>query len=257
MKNKKKLYLTEKLKLDDKKIKEHISSWSYETRDQDGNPIIKQKKKQSYTPFDVPKKSRLKGLKLCEYKDKKGNPCGKYFVGNYKYNGVSKYYPLGKFIPGRYGIKEACDDWTELNKKHTNNKGHWGSCPLEAKQKAKIIITKEEAVEKKKEPTSQVIEDYCKAGFPRAKYGGPIGLARNRWDFPYDVDKEPPPSTSYHIAGTENFIGYGNYDPPEEEKQETIITWDEPVIKDPGADYKPGKFKFLDEQIKNSKDNKR
>ncbi len=26
----------------------------------------------------------------------------------------------------------------------------------------------------------------------------------------------------------------------------------EPVIKDPGADYKPGKFKFLDEAIKNS-----
>jgi len=43
MKNKKKLYLTEKLKLDDKKIKEHISSWSYETKGQDGNPIIKQK----------------------------------------------------------------------------------------------------------------------------------------------------------------------------------------------------------------------
>ena len=34
---------------------------------------------------------------------------------------------------------------------------------------------------------------------------------------------------------------------------ETIITWDEPVKKDPGADYKPGKFKFLDEAIKNSK----
>ena len=64
MKNKKKLYLTEKLKLDDKKIKEHISSWSYETKGQDGNPIIKQKKKQSYTPFDVPKKSRLKGLHI-------------------------------------------------------------------------------------------------------------------------------------------------------------------------------------------------
>ena len=41
MKNKKKLYLAEKLKLDDKKIKEHISSWSYETRDQEGNNIVK------------------------------------------------------------------------------------------------------------------------------------------------------------------------------------------------------------------------
>ena len=63
----KKLYMPEKLKLDDKKIKEHISSWSYETKDQDGNPIIKQKTNRSYTPFDIPKKSRLKGLKLCEY----------------------------------------------------------------------------------------------------------------------------------------------------------------------------------------------
>ena len=41
MKNKKKLYLAEKLKLDDRKIKEHISSWSYKTRDQDGNNIVK------------------------------------------------------------------------------------------------------------------------------------------------------------------------------------------------------------------------
>ena len=174
MKNKKKVYLAEKLKLDDRKIKEYISSWSYETKDQDGNPIIKQKTNRSYTPFDIPKKSRLKGLKLCEYKDKEGSFCGKYFVGNYKHNKTSKYYPLGKFIPGRYGIKEASDDWTELNKKHTDNKGHWISCPLEAKQKAKTIITKEEAIEKKKQPTSKVVEDYCKAGFPRATFGGTL-----------------------------------------------------------------------------------
>ena len=114
MTKKTKLYLAEKLKLDDGKIREYISSWSYETRDQDGNPIVKQKKKQSYTPFDIPKKSRLKGLKLCEYKDKKGNLCGKYFVGNYKHNKTSKYYPLGKFTPGIYGVNEACDEWTEF-----------------------------------------------------------------------------------------------------------------------------------------------
>ena len=35
--------MTEKLKLDDRKIKEHISSWSYETRDRDGNIIVRQK----------------------------------------------------------------------------------------------------------------------------------------------------------------------------------------------------------------------
>ena len=51
MKKIKKLYMTEKLKLDDRKIKEHISSWSYETKDHDGNIIVKQKGKQVYTPF--------------------------------------------------------------------------------------------------------------------------------------------------------------------------------------------------------------
>ena len=39
--------------------------------------------------------------------------------------------------------------------------------------------------------------------------------------------------------------------------RENNISPTEPVIKDPGADYKPGKFKHLDEAIKNSKDNKR
>ena len=86
MKKIKKLYMTEKLKLDDRKIAEHISNWFYETKDPEGNIIVKQKKKLSYTPFDVAKKTRLKGLKLCEFKDKKGNLCGKYFVGAYKYN---------------------------------------------------------------------------------------------------------------------------------------------------------------------------
>ena len=105
-----------------------------------------------------------------------------------------------------------------------------------------------EADKRAKKKTEELLGEY----HGRPKYGGPVGLARSVWNSPYEIDKEPPPSTSYYIGGTRNFIGYGNIDPPEE-KQETIITWDEPVIKDPGADYKPGKFKHLDEAIKNSK----
>ena len=105
-----------------------------------------------------------------------------------------------------------------------------------------------EADKRAKKKTGELLGEY----HGRPKYGGPVGLARSVWNSPYEIDKEPPPSTSYYIGGTRNFIGYGNFDPPEE-KQETIITWDEPVKKDPGADYKPGKFKFLDEAIKNSK----
>ena len=49
--------MSKKIKLDDKIIKEHISDWSYETKDDLGNKIVKQKGNRSYTPFDVPKSS--------------------------------------------------------------------------------------------------------------------------------------------------------------------------------------------------------
>ena len=68
--------MSEKIKLDDKIVKEHISDWSYETKDGLGNKVVKQKGDRAYTPFNVPKTSRLKGLVLCEYKDKDGEKCG-------------------------------------------------------------------------------------------------------------------------------------------------------------------------------------
>ena len=42
-----------------------------------------------------------------------------------------------------------------------------------------------------------------------------------------------------------------------EKKEEVTYTWNEPKIKDPGADYKPGRFKHLDEAIRNTKNGKR
>ena len=42
--------MAEKLKLDDRKIKDHISSWSYETKDHEGNIIVEHKGKRVYTP---------------------------------------------------------------------------------------------------------------------------------------------------------------------------------------------------------------
>jgi hypothetical protein len=72
----------------------------------------------------VPKKSRLKGLKLYQGKDKKGKISkDKYFYVHYKLqvSGVSKYYALGKFVFGSYGVKQVEDELTELNKKHTDN----------------------------------------------------------------------------------------------------------------------------------------
>ena len=76
--------MSKPIKLDYKIIKEHISDWSYETKDDLGNKVIKQKGDRSYTPFLVPKKSKLKGMVLCEYKNKEGEKCSKSFYVRYK-----------------------------------------------------------------------------------------------------------------------------------------------------------------------------
>ena len=52
------------------------------------------------------------------------------------------------------------------------------------------------------------------------------------------------------VANTINFM---MSEQMPEEKQEVTYTWDQPRVKDPGADYKPGRFKHLDEAILNSK----
>jgi hypothetical protein len=49
------------------------------------------------------------------------------------------------------------------------------------------------------------------------------------------------------------FKGYGYDNPPQEEKKIIDYIWVEPKTVDPGADYKPGKFKHLDQAILNAK----
>jgi len=87
----------------------------------------------------------------------------------------------------------------------------------------------------------------------RPKYGGMIyGYSAKQWERPYDLDGTRPPSSSFNITG-KRFCGYGNSEQMPEEKQEVIYTWDQPRVKDPSADYKPGRFKHLDEAIKNTR----
>ena len=129
-------YVSEKIKLDDKIVKEHISDWSYETKDGLGNKVVKQKGDRAYTPFNVPKTSRLKGLVLCEYKDKDGEKCSKSFYVRYKINGKPKYYFLGEFLPNIYGVQQAQDDLIEINKSHTDKHQRWVKDPnITRKQK--------------------------------------------------------------------------------------------------------------------------
>jgi len=53
------------------------------------------------------------------------------------------------------------------------------------------------------------------------------------------------------------FKGYGYSDPPADSPVPVDYIWSEPKIKDPGADYKAGKFPKLDETIRNLKNGKR
>ena len=82
------------------------------------------------------------------------------------------------------------------------------------------------------------------------KYGGMIyGSTGSQWERPYDIDTPKPPTTSFHITGKP----YYEHTTRKEDDEKITYTWDEPVRKDPGADYKPGRFKHLDEAIRNSK----
>ena len=84
----------------------------------------------------------------------------------------------------------------------------------------------------------------------RPKYGGMVrGYSGPQWERPYDLDGVRPPSSSFHITGKP----YYELGTKEEEKEEITYTWDEPRVKDLEADYKPGRFKHLDEAIKNTR----
>ena len=82
----------------------------------------------------------------------------------------------------------------------------------------------------------------------RPKYGGMVyGYSAKQWDRPYDLDRPRRPDSSFHITGKP----YYEIGTMEEEKEEITYTWDKPQVKDPEADYKPGRFKHLDEAIRN------
>ena len=80
-------------------------------------------------------------------------------------------------------------------------------------------------------------------GYKAAQWNDEINLIRDRSD-KYDTSFKPNKG---------NYNYYDTSSPPVEEKQDITYTWREPRQKDPGANYKPGKFKYLDEAIKNTK----
>ena len=104
-----------------------------------------------------------------------------------------------------------------------------------------------EADKRAKEKAEKSLGDYNN----RPKYGGMgYGSSAKQWDRPYDIDRRRPDS-SFHITGKSYYeLGTGDMN---KEQEKVTYTWDEPKVKDPGADYKPGRFKHLDEAIKNTR----
>jgi len=84
------------------------------------------------------------------------------------------------------------------------------------------------------------------------KYGGMLtGYKAVQWQD--DINWSRERSNSYDTSFKPNGNSYYGGDTPKEEDRETTYIWTERKTKDPGADYKPGKFKYLDEAIKNTK----
>jgi len=103
-----------------------------------------------------------------------------------------------------------------------------------------------EADKRAKEKAEKSLGDYNN----RPKYGGMVrGYSGPQWDRPYDVDRPRRPDSSFHITGRP----YYELGTKEEEKEEITYYWDEPKVKDPGDGYRPGRFKHLDEAIRNTK----
>jgi len=169
-----------------------------------------------------------------------------------KYNRGSTHAEHGGKIPhkGKYD-QESFKQHNEL-KLLNSLQGKYKNSAQRREYEAMNEEALKEADKRAKKKAETLLNDY----HGRPKYGGMIrGYSQSWYDLPYELDKEPPPSSSFHIGGKPygEQVGYGNYAPSEEEKQKPIITWEEPVIKDPGADYKPGQFKHLDEAIRNTK----
>ena len=89
--------------------------------------------------------------------------------------------------------------------------------------------------------------------FKEPKYYGGINQRNNRrYTQSYLTDDQQREDTSF--KPNKNYDYYEiNSSEDRRDTRPTEYTWSEPKVKEPGADYKPGKFKFLDEAISKAK----
>ena len=133
-----------KLELNDKAIEKlKVADFEFTYIAKDGSTKSKDR---IHIPFKVAKKSTLKGLKLTLHK----NTSRKNFCLKYWFKRKSKYYTLGKFVPGIYGIKQVEEELFPIVKEHTDKKGHWIKDPLITQKDKTRVITDTQFTESKK-----------------------------------------------------------------------------------------------------------
>ena len=121
-----------------------------------------------YIPFNVTKKSSLKGLKLCVHRST-GN---RYFVVIFWFKKKQKIYSVGKFIPGIFGTKQVEEKLFPVVKEHTNEKGIWIKDPNITERDKTRVITDTQFTDSKKKTINEIIVACLKADLPKGKHAG-------------------------------------------------------------------------------------
>ncbi len=121
-----------------------------------------------YIPFVVGKKSSLKGLKLCIYK----NSQSKYFDLQFWFNRRSYRFNIGKFVPGIFGTKQCDEKLHQLVKDHTDDNGYWIKNPLLTERNKTRVITKANVKTLERKTINETIIEFYKSEFPRATRSG-------------------------------------------------------------------------------------
>jgi len=155
------------IKFDNKTIsKIKVDDLEFTYIDKDGKSKGRRK---ILTPFLVPKKSSLKGLKLCIHRD----TGSKYFWLSFWFNKRNDYYSVGKFTD-LFGTKEVEDKLLPIVRLHTNDKGHWIKNPNITEKESERVIKKEDIKAVDRRSVNEVIESLMQENMPKIASEGTI-----------------------------------------------------------------------------------
>ena len=181
-----------------------------------------------YTPFDISKDTKLKGLRLCQYEESKE----KYFVLQIWYQGKSLKITIGKFIPGIFGTRECEEKVYKIAKEHQNDKGLWVQNPIptihdqENETKSSIV---EESYKLK---VNSVIERLCKANFPRAKKEGRLSATSISTHCLHLIGRN---WRTRHLIFVDDYLGHGlvKFKPNYHKRTAKPVDWNDLFSKFP------------------------